>query len=206
MGYRFLILDVFTEQRFGGNPLGVVLDARGISDVDMQRIAAELGFSETTFLLPPEDPANTRKVRIFTPMAEVPFAGHPNIGSALALAFEQAITPVDGRASIVFDLVSQVAFNEYDPESTNFYGFYFGDGELFDDDAREITEILASRMRAMFNRIGIVEVKPSRASHLNKMVGEVFANDLVIRLGSLREKSQTIDVIKLLFGGAGAEH
>ena len=59
---------------------------------------------------------------------------------------------------------------------------------------------------AMFNRIGIVEVKPSRASHLNKMVGEVFANDRVIRLGSLREKSQTIDVIKLLFGGAGAEH
>jgi uncharacterized sporulation protein YeaH/YhbH (DUF444 family) len=110
------------------------------------------------------------------------------------------------RASIVFDLVSQVAFNEYDPESTNFYGFYFGDGELFDDDAREITEILAERMRPVFNRVGIVEVKPSRASHLNKMVGEVFSNDRVVRLASLREKSQTIDVIKLLFGGAGAEH
>ncbi len=110
------------------------------------------------------------------------------------------------RASIVFDLVSNVAFNEYDTESTNFYGFYFGDGELFDDDAREITSILEERMRPSFNRIGLVEVKPSRASHLNKLVGETFANDRVIRLCDIREKNQTVEVIKKLFGGARAEH
>ncbi|MBI5444028.1 MAG: DUF444 family protein, partial [Deltaproteobacteria bacterium] len=69
------------------------------------------------------------------------------------------------RASIVFDLVSQIAFNEYDVPSTNFYAFYFGDGEVFEDDAQEIVGILNNSMRPMFNRVGVVEVKPSRYSY-----------------------------------------
>lgn len=82
----FVTVDVFTETRFAGNPLAVITDARGLSDADMQRIAAEFGYSETTFVLPPKDPANTAEVRIFTPVTEVPFAGHPNVGTAFVLA------------------------------------------------------------------------------------------------------------------------
>lgn len=82
----FHTLDVFTDQRFGGNPLGVVLDADGLSGDEMQRIAAEFNLSETTFVLPPDDPANTARVRIFTPASELPFAGHPTIGTAILLA------------------------------------------------------------------------------------------------------------------------
>lgn len=82
----FVTLDVFTETRFGGNPLAVVTDARGLDDRTMQRLAAEFGYSETTFVLPPQDPANTARVRIFTPTEEVPFAGHPNVGTGFVLA------------------------------------------------------------------------------------------------------------------------
>lgn len=81
----FVTVDVFTGERFAGNPLAVVLDARGMTDEDMQRVAAEFGYSETTFILPPDDPAHDANVRIFTPVAEVPFAGHPNVGTAYVI-------------------------------------------------------------------------------------------------------------------------
>ncbi|KRB51698.1 PhzF family phenazine biosynthesis protein [Rhizobium sp. Root708] len=81
----FTTVDVFTTTRFEGNPLAVMTDARGLSDTDMQNIAAEFGYSEVTFVLPPQDPANTACVRIFTPTMEVPFAGHPNVGTAYVL-------------------------------------------------------------------------------------------------------------------------
>jgi len=84
--YPFVTLDVFTEQRFGGNPLAVVIDARGISDAEMQALAAEFNYSETTFVLPPDNPAHTAKVRIFNRTYEMPFAGHPNVGTAYVLA------------------------------------------------------------------------------------------------------------------------
>lgn len=86
VGYRYFTCDVFTEVRFRGNPLAVLPDARGLSDAAMQQLAAEFNYSETTFVLPPDDPAHTRKVRIFTPKAEIPFAGHPNVGTAFVLA------------------------------------------------------------------------------------------------------------------------
>lgn len=81
----FVTVDVFTDRRFAGNPLAVILDARELSDGEMQQIAREFGYSETTFVLPPQEPANTANVRIFTPTTEVPFAGHPNVGTAFAL-------------------------------------------------------------------------------------------------------------------------
>ncbi len=84
--YAFVTLDVFTNHRFGGNQLAVFPDARGISDAEMQALAAEFNYSETTFVLPPEDPANTARVRIFNRTAEMPFAGHPNVGTGYALA------------------------------------------------------------------------------------------------------------------------
>ncbi len=89
--YPFEVVDVFTTTRFGGNPLAVISDARGLEPAAMQQIAAEFGFSETTFVLPADDPANTARVRIFTPTTEVPFAGHPNVGTAFVLARQGAL-------------------------------------------------------------------------------------------------------------------
>jgi trans-2,3-dihydro-3-hydroxyanthranilate isomerase len=84
--YRFVTVDVFTDTRFGGNPLAVFPDAQGISDAEMQALAAEFNLSETTFVLPPSDPANTARVRIFNRRYEMPFAGHPNVGTGYVLA------------------------------------------------------------------------------------------------------------------------
>lgn len=92
----FVTVDVFTTERFAGNPLAVFPDARGIDERTMQRIAVEFGYSEITFVLPPDDPANDARVRIFTPTAEIPFAGHPNVGTAFVLA---AGGTVFGRAA-----------------------------------------------------------------------------------------------------------
>ncbi|MEL6214889.1 MAG: PhzF family phenazine biosynthesis protein, partial [Pseudomonadota bacterium] len=82
----FAIVDVFTRDAGGGNPLAVFFDGRGISDTAMQRLAREFNFSETTFVLPSDRDDCDFRVRIFTPTREVPFAGHPNIGTACALA------------------------------------------------------------------------------------------------------------------------
>lgn len=83
---RYVTTDVFTDQPFGGNQLAVVMDAEGLSTTQMQAVAREFNYSETTFVLPPEFGENTARVRIFTPAHELPFAGHPNIGTAFVLA------------------------------------------------------------------------------------------------------------------------
>jgi trans-2,3-dihydro-3-hydroxyanthranilate isomerase len=88
MHVNFVTVDVFTTTQFAGNPLGVVLNAEGLSSGQMQAIAAEFNLAETTFVLPPKNPAHTAEVRIFTPRHEMPFAGHPNVGTAFALARE----------------------------------------------------------------------------------------------------------------------
>jgi trans-2,3-dihydro-3-hydroxyanthranilate isomerase len=88
MRLTFVTVDVFTDRQFGGNPLAVVIDAGGLSPRQMQAIAAEFNLAETTFVLPPQDAAHIAQVRIFTPRAEMPFAGHPNVGTAFALARE----------------------------------------------------------------------------------------------------------------------
>ncbi len=84
--YDFVTLDVFTDRQFGGNPLAVFPDARGMTDAQMQALAMEMNLSETTFVLPPADPANTARVRIFNRTVEMPFAGHPNVGTGYVLA------------------------------------------------------------------------------------------------------------------------
>ncbi|MFZ3311370.1 MAG: PhzF family phenazine biosynthesis isomerase, partial [Xanthobacteraceae bacterium] len=86
MQVEFVTVDVFAERRFGGNPLAVIPDARGLAPEQMQAIAAEFNLAETTFVLPPKDASHTAEVRIFTPRAELPFAGHPNVGTAFVLA------------------------------------------------------------------------------------------------------------------------
>jgi len=86
MKLKFHTLDVFTARKFSGNPLAVVLDAEGLSTEQMQTITKEFNLSETTFVMKPDDPANTAKVRIFFPGGEMPFAGHPTLGTAVLLA------------------------------------------------------------------------------------------------------------------------
>jgi len=85
MRLDYYVLDVFTDQRFGGNPLAVVLDADALDTARMQTIAQEFNLSETVFVLKPQNRAHTARVRIFTPKAELPFAGHPTVGAATLL-------------------------------------------------------------------------------------------------------------------------
>lgn len=89
----YAVYDVFTDEPFGGNPLAVVFQADALSTEDMQKIAREFNFSETTFVLPPDDPEHSAKVRIFTPGMELAFAGHPIVGTALALADRDRLGP-----------------------------------------------------------------------------------------------------------------
>jgi trans-2,3-dihydro-3-hydroxyanthranilate isomerase len=82
--YRYVVVDVFTDRPLAGNQLAVFTDARGLDDETMQALAREMNFSESTFVLPPEDGGHVR-MRIFTPLAELPFAGHPTLGTAFVL-------------------------------------------------------------------------------------------------------------------------
>jgi trans-2,3-dihydro-3-hydroxyanthranilate isomerase len=99
---RYVTCDVFTDTRFGGNPLAVVPDARDLSAGQMQAITREFNYSESTFVLPPER-GGDRRVRIFTPAREVPFAGHPNVGTAFVLARLGALGPFDEPRTVVFE-------------------------------------------------------------------------------------------------------
>ncbi|TPM38603.1 PhzF family phenazine biosynthesis protein [Mesorhizobium sp. B2-3-4] len=83
---NYLLYDVFTTERLAGNPLAVVLDSKGLDTPAMQAIAREFNLSESVFVLPPDDPRHKNRIRIFTPDYEMPFAGHPTVGSAIALA------------------------------------------------------------------------------------------------------------------------
>ena len=89
--FAYETVDVFTDRRFAGNPLAIVPDARGLSSAEMQTIAREFNYAETSFVLPPQNPANSAHVRIFTPEEEMPFAGHPNVGTAFALGQRSAL-------------------------------------------------------------------------------------------------------------------
>lgn len=102
MKLKYYICDVFTNQRFGGNQLAVLPDARGLTDTQMQQIAREFNFSESTFVFP-SDEGHTRRVQIFTPSREVPFAGHPNIGTAFVMATCGELEDFDNSTNIVFE-------------------------------------------------------------------------------------------------------
>jgi trans-2,3-dihydro-3-hydroxyanthranilate isomerase len=105
MQRRYVTVDVFTDRAFGGNQLAVVLDAQGLSTAQMQAIAVEFNYSETTFILPPRDAANDAQVRIFTPTTELPFAGHPNVGTAFVMARQMDKPPARLRFEEIAGLV-----------------------------------------------------------------------------------------------------
>jgi trans-2,3-dihydro-3-hydroxyanthranilate isomerase len=125
MKRRFVTLDVFTDRRFAGNPLAVVLESEGLDTAAMQSIAAEFNLSETVFVLPPKNASHRAFLRIFTPKREIPFAGHPTVGTAVllgclnggneprAVVLEEnvgpvpcRVTPAEGRGEAIFDLPS----------------------------------------------------------------------------------------------------
>jgi trans-2,3-dihydro-3-hydroxyanthranilate isomerase len=101
--YSYHTLDVFTDTIFGGNPLAVLTDARGLTTRQMEGITREFNLSETVFVLPPEDASHTRLLRIFTPGRELPFAGHPTVGTAFLLAATGMIDLTEGETHIVFE-------------------------------------------------------------------------------------------------------
>jgi trans-2,3-dihydro-3-hydroxyanthranilate isomerase len=102
MKYQYYICDVFTERRFGGNPLAVLPEADGLSDHQMQQITREFNFSESAFVFPAKA-GHTRHVRIFTPASEIPFAGHPNVGTAFVLASTGEFGEIDSPHTIIFE-------------------------------------------------------------------------------------------------------
>jgi trans-2,3-dihydro-3-hydroxyanthranilate isomerase len=101
MQLPYHVLNVFTEERFGGNPLAVVLDADGLDAARMQKIAREFNLSETVFVLKPAQPTHTARVRIFTPVSELPFAGHPTVGAGALLAALKAPEPAGHADALI---------------------------------------------------------------------------------------------------------
>jgi trans-2,3-dihydro-3-hydroxyanthranilate isomerase len=101
MRLAYHVLDVFTQQRFAGNPLAVVLGADGLPPARMQQIAREFNLSETVFVAKPENAAHSARVRIFTPALEVPFAGHPTVGTAALLALQKSSAPTGNADALI---------------------------------------------------------------------------------------------------------
>ena len=100
---HYFLVDVFTDQPFGGNPLAVFPDARGLTSETMQALAKELNLSESTFVLPAQDAAHDYRVRIFTPAVELPMAGHPTVGTAFVLAREHLIQLTEPETTMTFE-------------------------------------------------------------------------------------------------------
>lgn len=103
MRYRFLTVDVFTDRIFGGNPLAVFPDAQGLTDAQMQVVAREFNLSETTFVFAPEDKMHAARLRIYTPKVELPFAGHPTVGTSYVLAALGRIPLEEGDVRVVLE-------------------------------------------------------------------------------------------------------
>lgn len=103
LNFEFFTADVFTSEPFGGNPLAVFPRASGLDATTMQRIAHEFGLSETVFVFPPENPRHARKVRIFTPKKELPFAGHPTVGTALVLCWSGEVRAASDLTEVTLE-------------------------------------------------------------------------------------------------------
>ena len=152
---HYHLVDVFTNRPFGGNQLAVYTNGRGLSTALMQSIAKEMNFSETTFVVPPDDPANDYRVRIFTPASELPIAGHPTVGTSYVLARERMIERDGGEANIVLEegvgpVPVRVEFKDGEPSFAEMrqplpsFGPRFEDAaalaEMLSLDARDITD------------------------------------------------------------------
>ncbi len=166
MKLKFHTLDVFTDRRFGGNPLAVVHDADGLDTAKMQTIAREFSLSETVFIQIPDNPSHTAKIRIFTPGAELPFAGHPTVGTAALLAElrnpgstgdREALVVLEEKIGLVRVGVKfrngQAAFAEFDAPKLP---------ERLDDPSSK--DILSAALGLMPSEIGFQNHRPSAYS------------------------------------------
>jgi trans-2,3-dihydro-3-hydroxyanthranilate isomerase len=155
MGLTFVTVDVFTDRQFGGNSLAVVIDAEGLSARQMQAIAAEFNLAETTFVLPPRDAAHTAQVRIFTPRAEMPFAGHPNVGTAFVLAREGKChgRPIGGD-TLVFEEAAGLVRMQLTRQGSAITG-----ASLAAPQALAIGEAVAPEMVAQACAIGVEDIE-----------------------------------------------
>ena len=129
MTRKIRIVDVFTDKALTGNQLGVVLDGRDLAPRLMQRIARELNFSETTFVFPPENPAHAAKIRIFTPAVELPFAGHPTVGTAWVL-LDEGVVP-KGRKEFVLE--EKLSFGQVLPHKEVAAALGLEESDIVDD-------------------------------------------------------------------------
>jgi trans-2,3-dihydro-3-hydroxyanthranilate isomerase len=172
MGLAFHTLDVFTDRRFAGNPLAVVLGADGLSDERMRSVAREFNLSETVFVTTPNNPAHSAKLRIFTPATELPFAGHPTVGTAILLTqLKGQFASGDGDALVLLETgvgtvrvgvklrPENAAYAEFDaPRLPEVVGTLAG------------TERIASAIGLLPSEIGFENHHPARA-----MAGPGFA-------------------------------
>ena len=182
MKRRYLTADVFTDRMFGGNPLAVVLDAEGLSTRQMQAIALEFNYSESTFVLPPDDPANTARVRIFTPRTEVPFAGHPNVGTAFLLAREYRYHRAAGEGHLRFEEAAGIVRVALMREKGSIVGAEFRAPEALSRRSTVSREIAARCLSLEPREIAVAAHTPQIASvGLPFLVVEVASRDALRR-------------------------
>jgi trans-2,3-dihydro-3-hydroxyanthranilate isomerase len=162
MKYKFYTCDVFTDVRFGGNPLAVLPNAEGLSSEQMQNIAREFNYSESTFVFPCNDEW-TRNVRIFTPTQEIPFAGHPNIGTAFTLASIAEFGDFDNQINIVFEEIAGAVPITIRRINTEVWCELKAPEPLFIDQAVSI-DLIASALSLTANDIAIDTHQPVEAS------------------------------------------
>jgi trans-2,3-dihydro-3-hydroxyanthranilate isomerase len=165
MRLQFQTVDVFTGTQFAGNPLAVVLNAEGLSTEQMQAIAAEFNLAETTFVRPPKHTAHTAEVRIFTPRYEMPFAGHPNVGTAFVLARAGLCygRPVDGEG-VIFEEKAGLVPIEILRDGTTVVGARLASPQPLSVGAEIAVELVASACGISPADIEIVNHRPCIAS------------------------------------------
>jgi trans-2,3-dihydro-3-hydroxyanthranilate isomerase len=177
--FPYVTLDVFTTTRFGGNPLAVVTDARGLTGAQMQKIAAEFNYSETTFVLPPEDPANTAQVRIFTRTQEYPFAGHPNVGTAFVLGRQESVFGTSPGANMIFEEKAGLVAIDLMRENGDVVGAGFVAPQSLQTGSQLDAEILADCLSLDASDVVLDHHSPNLASvGLGFFIGEVTPDAL----------------------------
>jgi trans-2,3-dihydro-3-hydroxyanthranilate isomerase len=182
--FSFVTVDVFTDRRFGGNPLAVFPDARGMTDAEMQSLAAEFNLSETTFVLPPADKANTARVRIFNRKSEMPFAGHPNVGTAWVLR--------DRGAKLRFEEIAGLVDVEIADDTPTIAA-----PQPLQLGAEMPAELLAGCVSLTASDVVVKNHKPVLATVGNSFVVAEVTGDALTRavpdLGRIREAHKTYD-------------
>ncbi|MGE3065808.1 MAG: PhzF family phenazine biosynthesis protein [Hyphomicrobiaceae bacterium] len=197
MRLTYHVLDVFTEERFGGNPLAVVLGADALDGKQMQTIAREFNLSETVFVLKAQNPAHSARVRIFTPATELPFAGHPTVGTAVLL--ESLRQPADGGRNSIVVLEERIGAVRI--------GVTSREGQIFAEfDAPKLPEEtgalappdrLAAALGLIPGEVGFENHKPMRL-----MLGPTFAFVPVSTLAAM-EKAHVTQHWESVLGGQG---